>query len=297
MRRKIGMLVLVFVAMIVIAVLVSLLFPATPAPPVKPLPIPNGYDSFVQAAGMLPGRVSDFTTMTPQELRTLVAANSNALQLARIGLAQESRVPLQYSQPFMSVHLDDLLGIKRLAQALAAEGRLAQIENRPADAAKSYLDDVRLGTASAQGGVLIDALVGFAMESIGTTLLEQLSTQLDAKSCREIVGTLETLDARRESWKDIVAQEHDWSHRTFPGFTHRVARLMTSSSTRQAEEKGRQKFNERVRKTRRLMVDLASHAYELDHQQKPTSVADLVPAYLKTIPQDPLTGTNMTLRP
>ena len=94
------MLILVFVAMIVIAVLVSLLFPAAPPPPVKPWPVPNGYDSFVQAARMLPGRVSDFTTMTPQELRTLVAANSNALQLARIGLPQESRVPLQYFTAF-----------------------------------------------------------------------------------------------------------------------------------------------------------------------------------------------------
>lgn len=45
------------------------------------------------------------------------------------------------------------------------------------------------------------------------------------------------------------------------------------------------------------MVAFAAHAYELEHQQKAGSLTDLVPAYLKTIPQDPLTGTNMVFLP
>jgi hypothetical protein len=50
-------------------------------------------------------------------------------------------------------------------------------------------------------------------------------------------------------------------------------------------------------KSRQLMVAFAAHAYELEHQQKAGSLTDLVPAYLKTIPQDPLTGTNMVFLP
>ena len=41
------------------------------------------------------------------------------------------------------------------------------------------------------------------------------------------------------------------------------------------------------------MVDLAARAYELDKGHPPASAADLVPEYLKAVPQDPVTGTNM----
>jgi competence protein ComGC len=45
------------------------------------------------------------------------------------------------------------------------------------------------------------------------------------------------------------------------------------------------------------MVDFAVRAYELDKGHPPASLADLVPGYLKIIPQDPLTGTNMVYPP
>jgi hypothetical protein len=47
------------------------------------------------------------------------------------------------------------------------------------------------------------------------------------------------------------------------------------------------------RQTLVLMTDLAARAYELDHGAPPKEIADLVPAYLKTIPLDPTTGTNL----
>ena len=43
-------------------------------------------------------------------------------------------------------------------------------------------------------------------------------------------------------------------------------------------------------------LELAARAYELEEGERPKSIADLVPAYLKAVPQDPLTGTNMVLR-
>jgi hypothetical protein len=46
-----------------------------------------------------------------------------------------------------------------------------------------------------------------------------------------------------------------------------------------------------------LLVQLAARAYELENGKRPKSLADLVPAYLKTIPQDPGTGTNIAYSP
>jgi hypothetical protein len=46
-----------------------------------------------------------------------------------------------------------------------------------------------------------------------------------------------------------------------------------------------------------LITDLAARAYELDKGHLPANVADLVPDYLKAIPQDPFTDTNMIYSP
>jgi hypothetical protein len=46
-----------------------------------------------------------------------------------------------------------------------------------------------------------------------------------------------------------------------------------------------------------MTVDLAARAYELERGTPPKSFADLVPAYLKAVPHDPLTGTNLAYSP
>jgi hypothetical protein len=45
------------------------------------------------------------------------------------------------------------------------------------------------------------------------------------------------------------------------------------------------------------LINLAARAYELDKGKPPESLADLVPDYLKAVPQDPFTGTNMIYSP
>ena len=58
-----------------------------------------------------------------------------------------------------------------------------------------------------------------------------------------------------------------------------------------------QHFEKQQSQTRQLIIDLAARAYELDKGHRPTSVTDLVPDYLKAIPQDPFSGTNMVYSP
>ena len=58
-----------------------------------------------------------------------------------------------------------------------------------------------------------------------------------------------------------------------------------------------EEMRSRERKFKSIMIDIAARAYELEKGQRPKSVAELVPDYLKAVPKDPLTGTNMVLRP
>ena len=293
------MLVLVFVAMIVIAGVVSLLAPAAPPKlpklPPKPLPNPNGFDTFVQAGSMIPEQLPVVDKMSHDELASLVEAKSNALQLARTGLGQECQVSLQSSN--FVIHLVAFSCLKQLALTFEAEGRLAEMENRLAGAAESYLAMIQIGIDSCHGADLLEAAVALDIERMGTEHLMKLTAPLDAKSCREIASRLETRDARREQWMNIVEQDQDWRQRFKPGIRYRLLHLYSSASTKELQQSVQQQFNGQVAKTRRLSIDFAAHAYELEHQQKPHSFADLVPDYLKAIPQDPLTGTNMTLPP
>jgi len=269
-------------------------------PPLPPLPNPNGYDDFVKAGKMVVVNLKINTTfyddMNETQLQEVVSTNVAALALARAGLSNQCAVPVQYSE-IWSNHLSDLASLKFLAQAFLAEGKLAEMENRPNVAAKSYLDVIHLGNESARGGVLIDQLVGIAIEATGTSHLTNLLTRLDAKSCRECAATLENLDSQRQTLDEVMQQENDWSRRTFPGVRNEIARLKTRKSLQAGQAATARKFMQQQVRTRQLIIDLAARAYELDKGKPSASLADLVPDYLKAVPQDSFTGTNMVYSP
>jgi hypothetical protein len=197
-----------------------------------------------------------------------------------------------YSQDEME-HLDgrlsDLSSIKCVAQALAAEGRLAELERRYGDAASVYLDTIGLGQKIMRGGVVIDGLVGIACEAMGLTGLQTVVTNLDATMCREIVSDWEKIETKPESFEQVMKSEKEWTRRSYP-FHYRIVsslmRLLNVGSIRQAEQKMFQKFQDQEKRRGDLLAALATRAYELEKGQRPTNIADLVPGYLNAIPND-----------
>ena len=284
-----------FVVAVLLVVAASVFTFSQPAPPPPPLPQPNGYDDFVKAGGMVTDNAWDYRTMSQEELRAFVTKNAEALKLVRTGLGHDCRMPLDYSAT-NPTNIRNLSIIKRLDFAVMAEGRLAELENRPADAAEAYLAVIRLGCAMSQGGLIIDSLVDIAIESIGTSGMQRLTLTLDAKQCREAAAVLESCDARRDSTDTIMRQESAWAHRAY-GLKGQFARLVMFKSLKQSEQKWVAKAKAQQTRIRLLLVQLAARAYELEKGERPKSLVDLVPAYLKAIPQDPLTGTNMAYLP
>jgi hypothetical protein len=277
--------------LLVVAALIFALSQPPPAPP--PLPKPNGYDDLVRASWMLADKTSDYTTMNREYLRSVVETNAEALKLARTGLSRPCQVPLDYSAASPNYLLTNRAGLKRLAHGLAAEGRLMELEDRPTEAADSYLTTIRLGVATSKGGLLIHALVGIAIEAIGTSYLEKQARTLDAKQCRQAAAVLESCEARREPATTVLAHERDWSRRAYRGVKWQIARLVMFKTIRQSEQRAVAKMNTLRTREQVLLVQLASRAYELEKGERPKGLSDLVPAYLKTIPQNPVTGTNV----
>ena len=269
-----------------------LLYWETQPPPASPLPNPNGYDDLMKAGNMITGHVWTYDEANVGELREMALTNATALALARIGLSNQCAVTLQFSPAYASNRIQDFVGLRKLAQTFTVEGRLAEKENRYADAAKSYLDVVHLANQIRCGGVVIDAMMGMAMEALGVKHLQQLLDRLNAKSCRETAAALEMLDSQRPTWDAIVQQEREWSRRTFPGFRYALTRLMERKSSKKILQNAEQNYENQQSQTRQLIVELAARAYELDKGHRPAQLADLVPDYLKRIPPDPSRAMN-----
>jgi hypothetical protein len=279
----------VVAALLVVAALVLTRNQPPPASP--PLPKPNGYDDFVRAGRMVADNTSDFSTMSEGDLRALVMKNSEALKLARTGLTHECQVPLDFLAP-NPTYFTNLGVVKRLAQAVTTEGRLAEMENRPADAAEAYLTVIRLGYATGRGGLLIDSLVSIAVEAMGMVNMERLAPKLDAKQCREAAAALESSEGQREPTQDVLARERLWARRAY-GLKGQIARIVNFKSIRQTEKGVVSRLTAQQTREQVLLIQLASRAYELEKGDRPKTLAELVPAYLKAIPQNPITGTNM----
>jgi hypothetical protein len=265
-----------------------------PTPP--PLPNPNGYDDLMKAGEMVAVESGDYDAMNAAQLRELAGKNSAALARARSGFSNECRVPIRFSTNYLDAHLEDLAGLKRVAQGFIAKGRLAEMESRPADAAQSFLDTIHLGNELSRGGVLIDELVGIAVKAMGTANLQTLVPRLDASTCRKTAAALETLDSEAETLSTVMQEENLW-RKAFARLQKRSISQAEDRSLKNIDAACKRKLNIQEQKTRQLLIALAARAYELDKGHPPTSTADLVPEYLKAVPQDPVSGTNMVYSP
>ena len=260
--------------------------------PLPPLPSPNGNDDFVKAQKLLVGNPADFERGSLEELRKHLTENAEVLKLVREGLAKQCRVPLLFSTNYLT--LRSLSDVKRVTRLLEAEGRLAELERRTNDAVRIYLETIRYGQESCRGGVMIDHLVGIACGTIGINALQQLTSTLDAATCRATAVQLQQLERQQESPKDVLRNEAEWVRRTIPVWQRVPAMIPLVSLTRRAQNNFMTRCNQSGLQLKRLIVDQAVRAYELDRGQHPKSLDQLVPDYLDAVPVDPATGTKLT---
>lgn len=262
-------------------------FPPRPLPLTEPLPHPNGYDDFLAAGHMVSGDTPDLKAATEEAIGGFVASNRAALDRAYVGLARRCCVPTEGSVAYMDRHINDLSAAKQIAGALAAQGRLAELENHPAEAATNYLTVIKLGIELERGGVLMDALVAIACESIGATRLAEEVPKLTAGQSDALAREVEKLEAGREPIEKIMEREKAWSRSQQKGIGDMIGGFITRRMIRSGQQKILSKYNKNCQKPLELEVSLAAHAFELEKGRKPEGWSDLVPAYLQSIPLDP----------
>ncbi|MBI2927245.1 MAG: hypothetical protein HYY24_16245 [Verrucomicrobia bacterium] len=293
MRRKsfIAGLTVVVVAFLLALGATALLRPRRTTP-AAPVPNPNGYDDLARAGRMLTEDVLGFSKMSREELRAFVEKNDDALKLARLGLSRECGVPTNVSPTWLNPHAGDLSAIKYLAYTFVAEGRLAELEGRSGDAVRSYLDAVHLGHTAFRGGPMMWSLVAWACETIGLDPLQRVITRLDANGCRQTIGALETLEANRGTYAQVIRQEKAWARKAL-GWRGRIEMLVEVKELTKTRLDLKKKMDDSATRSRVLIIDLAVRAYELEKGERPKNWSLLVPDYLRSIPHDPVTGTDL----
>ena len=266
--------------------------------PPPPLPVPNGHDDIVRAGLSIQDQVPNlgiFRTAKPEELKSWVAKNAEALKVGREGLKKHSRVAVVYEQD-LSKGFENNSACRAFSRLLLAEAEIALIEKRPGDAARSYLDLLRLSEATGRGGLMIDAMTGFAVETQALNGLGRVREALPAEDASKALDTIRDVDVRRETWPEILNTEAYWAEKSVPWMIRATLRISgLEKKLRAPADAAFLKAHRRTQLTaRRLLVAYANRLYEIDNQVEPDDPAQLVPKYLPELPKDPETGKPVT---
>src|SRR5438045_3826880 len=135
-----------------------------------------------------------------------------------------------------------------------------------------YSDAVRFRQEACRGGLVIDKLVGIVCQANGIKALQKIVAGLDASQCRVAIGALEKVLMKGESQEEIMDHERKWS-RANTRFLDLIRVMMATRSLnpmKQTEKQLAVKLQRSELLFRRLMIDLAGRAYELE-QGKPPS--------------------------
>jgi len=273
--------------------LLILFFGRTTSPP---LPNPNGYTDLLQAGKAVSGNLDGLAQRDRDGLRELVATNAKPLRLLRVGLSRECSVPTDAVIANFAAVATDLPALKSLARLLDAEGRLAEMENRPTDAAQSYVDSIRLGSKMCRGGMMINRLVGIACEGMGRTSFLKLLPRLTCEQIRPLIEQLEQIDAQSVTWKEVLRNENRYARAQMRNFPNPIAFVSAWWLGRDMRKSCEQKHNLAMARIRLLTVELALRSSRCDEGKVSADLQRLLPKYLHRIPTDPFTGRQLVYK-
>ncbi len=297
MSSKLGKGLIACAVVVILGLLLVSLSLARRTPEFPPLPNPNGYDDLIKASKSITGPIGDYSTLSLAELRDLVLTNAEALRLGRVGLSRTCSVPTEAVITNFAMVLPDVGDLKRLAQLLAAEGRLAELEHRPGDAARSYAQAIELGNAVSRGGILIHRLVGIAIQAIGGTRLARLIPELDPKAARPIMQLLDQADTNAVHWTEIQRNERLFARHELKKLPSFVSTVVSWWTSRSVKEKTRERDSAVLAHIRLMALELALRCYAAENNGAPAKLEELVPKYLSHLPADPFSGLAFIYKP
>jgi hypothetical protein len=179
---------------------------------------------------------------------------------------------------------------------LAAEGQLAELEKRPADAARIYVDAIHFGSEVGRGSFLIIEQVGRICAASGSEGLAKLVPGLACEEARPLITRLENIDRQSMEWDEVwrieCAYDTQFLHKSVNPIKW-VTGLWWTRRLRQFEES---RYNIALARLRLLRTELSLRCYLAEQGRAPNRLEQLVPKYLQSVPFDPFGGNPLVYR-
>ena len=185
-------------------------------PPFLTAPAP-AFDTLVRAGNQIQDMNHSPST---NELPAYVATNSAAIASIREALTQSFEAPAAtYDVRANNTPLNQVGSFKGLALLLRNEGLNFELQDKPAEAARSYIDIIRLGQ-KVESGPLIFMLIGVSIEHIGVEALDKLEPDLPSPVRAEIVRALREINSQRVPFAVVEERERYFIRRGSPTPLH-----------------------------------------------------------------------------
>jgi hypothetical protein len=147
-----------------------------------------------------------------------------------------------------------------LAQVLAAEARLALLEDRTNDAVATCLLWIRYGQERGRGGPIFDDGSGTEIQTSALAVLAPLVDSVDPRMARKAAGALQAVLSRSESPKQVWKRDLDWSRRGRFGWFDRIKMLLDRAYRHQVKRSLEQRHAQLDATLRRVMSDFVSRS-------------------------------------
>ena len=287
-RQALWLLALLVVGIPILLTVVWLPSAKTPTPA---YPSPNGYDDFVEATKLISTTRPDPGSTDIEELGVFLAANQSALEKVRNGLAKSCLSSNRYDSAGFTLLMPRISGFKHLAFAFRAEYTVALADGETNTATRSTIDCLHFGIESGRGGVMIESLVGQAIQEIAMEEFRNIVPVLDHTNAVFALTQLKTLELNVPKAHEILDKESSVRHQ-FGGMTAYFAYLVGvgRNDVRDGERKFASKCQATENHRKQLAAKLAKRLYELDFGKPATAWPDIVPQYLPAILSDAETG-------
>jgi hypothetical protein len=139
---------------------------------------------------------------------------------------------------------------------------MREMENQPAEAARSYVDAIRFGNEMSRGGFIITRLVGIACEAIGYASLAKLAPKLKPDEARAVLKDLEKLDVGHVTWAEVLQNERCYTRYQRRNRFNPIMQVMGWLQVRQAVQRAKTKHKLVVSRERLLTAELALRCYQ-----------------------------------
>lgn len=248
-----------------------------------PMPVPLGESPTPNAYVELTRIGKDLNENNPADFQQQLSDAAHVL-------AYDSWVPVKYVPT--DVHLAPHAELRALLRFWTADGEAAEADGRYDEACKTYLNIIRAGEKTCQGGLLVQWLLSSLYLQHGLTGLQRIRWQLsDSRRCeacaelRFAERTLEPLEAPVEREQAYMENVYGWQTRIH--FLPIVD--IDTVLLKQTENRYRAQM-------RLLEVDLAVRCFQNEHDRLPDRLDELLPDTLPAVPIDPFTGQPLIYR-